>query len=142
MASTKPRTRTTRVTPVEPIKPLTAWEQLKADAGFDDPHVDISNRRILAGWVLGVAAGALTGVAFSSMVDYVVLAAITYTGSMFLATMIYVIGIILAVYAGIRAFNSVFGYIVSAQCTRHLAIATAATQRVLSVFNRDEVSHA
>lgn len=100
-----------------------------------------SGRRVLIGTVLGIAAGVGVGYGVSAVMAYAVAAATIYTASTFLATLIWVIGFILAVYAGLKTASSVFGYVISKQDLEHVAlIKTSASNlrdRVRGMWNSD-----
>lgn len=100
-----------------------------------------SGRRVLIGTVLGIAAGVGVGYGVSAVMAYAVAAATIYTASTFLATLIWVIGFILAVYAGLKTASSVFGYVISKQDVEHVAlIKTSASNlrdRVRGMWNSD-----
>lgn len=100
-----------------------------------------SGRRVLIGTVLGIAAGVGVGYGVSAVMAYAVAAATIYTASTFLATLIWVIGFILAVYAGLKTASSVFGYVISKQDLEHVALiksgASNLRDRVRGMWNND-----
>ena len=133
------RTERTRTERNEAIKRKLKADQQRVE---DAEVVDIpSGRRVLIGTVLGIAAGVGVGYGVSAVMAYAVAAATIYTASTFLATLIWVIGFILAVYAGLKTASSVFGYVISKQDIEHVAlIKTSASNlrdRVRGMWNSD-----
>lgn len=121
--------------------------KLKAEQQhIDDNDVYIedalpSGRRVLIGTVLGIASGVGVGYGVSAVMAYAVAAATIYTASSFLATLIWVIGFILAVYAGLKTASSVFGYVISSKDREHFAMikdsASSLGERVRGMWNND-----
>lgn len=105
-----------------------------------------SGRRVLIGTVLGIASGVGVGYGVSAVMAYAVAAATIYTASSFLATLIWVIGFILAVYAGLKTASSVFGYVISSKDREHFAMikdgASSLSERVRGMWNNADTVEA
>lgn len=95
-----------------------------------------SKVRLVAAYVIGLAASFATGFLAASFVEIVMTSVLTLTGSAFLAMMVWVIGLILAVYFGMHAFSAGFGYVLSDTCTRHIEAVKRTPARVASFFRR------
>lgn len=124
----------------------TAHERIKEDlraqaAHFSDEHEACTPRRILVAWVLSIVAAVSTAVAGFEVLSYITLGALMFSGSSFVAMLIYAIGCVLAVYATVAAFSSTFQYVVSSKCTQHMALlhsgVSSVNERVRGFFNRD-----
>lgn len=107
----------------------------------DDETTMPSGRRVLIGTVLGVASGVGAGYGVSALMAYAVAAATIYTASTFLATLIWVIGCVLAIYAGLKTASTVFGYVVTAKDREHAAMlrtgASNLRDRVRGMWNNE-----
>jgi hypothetical protein len=95
-----------------------------------------SKVRLVAAYVIGLAASFATGFLAASFVEIVMTSVLTLIGSAFLAMMVWVIGLILAVYFGMHAFSAGFGYALSDTCTRHIEAMKRTPARVASFFRR------
>lgn len=82
-------------------------ETLKArlHAAIDDMVKDsvVSWKRMLIAWIVGLAAGFGVSYLATALVSYTVVGALLLTGSAFFATAVYVIGVIITMYASYRA---------------------------------------
>lgn len=124
----------------EAIKRKLKAEQQRAE---DAEIIEVpTGRRVLIGTVLGIAAGVGVGYGVSAVMAYAVAAATIYTASTFLATLIWVIGFILAVYAGLKTASTVFGYVISEKDREHVKLiksgASNLRDRVRSMWGNDE----
>lgn len=100
----------------------------------------LSFKRVIATWVLSVAAGVSSYIAGQTIVTYLTYGTLMLTGSGFIAMVVYLLGLILNVYASFNAFSLSFNYMTSAKCTQHLALVSAsvdsANAKVAGWFKR------
>lgn len=140
-----------------PIKPVAAAagssndkvrEQLRSQhtafTDAEDLYSKCSARRKIVAWVLGITASIGTSYVLGAAVEALTSLAMLYTGSAFLAMMVYIVGLVLTVYAGFNAFASTFGYIVSDDCVRHIDMAqrkvNGAVASISSLFGSKRVA--
>ena len=121
-------------------------EQIHADlhaaaAQFARDYDRASSKRRIVAWTLGLISFAGTASAALHLLGYAVLGALLLSGSSFLATMIYLIGMVIAIYASIIAMNQTVAYVVSSRPEHHWAMVKSAGSRVAGFFKRgnDEV---
>lgn len=95
-----------------------------------------STTRLVAAYVIGIAASIGTGFLAASVVEFTMTAVLTLTGSAFLAMMVWVVGLVLAVYFGMHAFSAGWGYVLSNTCTSHIEAVKRTPARVASFFQR------
>lgn len=79
-----------------------------------------SPRRYIAGMVLSLTASIGTGYLASQVVGMLVSATVMATSSAFLATMVLVLGLVLAMYASWRVGGAVFEYVVTKRVDAHI----------------------
>lgn len=142
MTTKHQRARTLKSTVViEDAKP--AHERKASFATFNDAETQYdraSSQRKLVAWVLGITAAIGSSYVLGSCVEALTSLAFALSGSAFLSMMVYIVGLVITVYAGMNAFASVFGYVVSDDCVRHIAMAqdkvNSAVLSVGSFFKR------
>ena len=121
------------------LEPATKVAWFKFQAAGDELLCELkapSKVRLVAAYVIGLAASIGTGFIAASLVEVVMTSVLTLTGSAFLAMMIWVVGLVLAVYFGMHAFSAGFGYVLSDTCTRHINVAKRVPSRIASFFRR------
>lgn len=96
-----------------------------------------AKRRIVA-WTLGLISFAGTASAALHLLGYAVLGAMLLSGSSFVATMIYLIGMVIAIYASLIAMNQTVAYVVSSRPEHHWAMVKSAGSRIAAYFKRDD----
>lgn len=116
-------------------------DELRAQAAdLSDDLDDASPRRKLVGWIMSLSTAFATAWGWNLAVDWATLAAFSVTGSSFLAMLVYVIGIVLAVYGTYLAFSTTFSYAMSSKPDQHWALVksgvVSTTNKVRSWFNR------
>ena len=136
-----PKTKPVAQAAAEVVQPAerinNAW--FKFQAAGDELLCELkapSKVRLVAAYVIGLAASFGTGFIAASFVEVVMTSVLTLTGSAFLAMMVWVIGLILAVYFGMHAFSAGFGYVLSDTCTRHINVAKRVPGRIAGFFRR------
>lgn len=80
-------------------------------------------KRTLIAVVLSIAAGAAIGSVSSVFLDILLVGAMSVTGSMFLATCLYVIGLIISMVIAWRVGKRILGYVLSGNIDRDASIA-------------------
>lgn len=128
-----------------PVTPTTssAWQRL--NEAMDDVLTEQGKpgrTRALVAYVLGSACAVLSGFVLAKVIDVIVIGAVMLTGSALFGMLVWVMGLILSVYAGLHAFNAGFSYAVSDMCTAHVAHLRGARNTVVGWFSRKEESHA
>ena len=105
-----------------------------------------THNRVLVALVSGCVVGAGLGAASMTLVNTVVAGALVLTGSAFLSLLIYVVGLALAIYAGLVAGQNVMNYVLTKRADEHVNViankARGAVSYVRGYFKRDEPSHA
>lgn len=107
---------------------------------FENMSLASSTRKLLAWgcWVFSFAGVASAGI---HLVNYAILGALLLTGSSFLAMMIYLIGMVLTIYAAFIAGNEALCYVVSSKPEQHWALVKQGASKVrgwLSFGKKDE----
>lgn len=146
-AKAKAKVKPTIVDAIIVEEPVSAWDTLKQDAAnFAMDYDKASPTRRIATWVFSIAVSSLTYSGCMAATAYLVIAALALTGSVFLAMMVQILGVVLGVYFGLSAFSTTFNYVVSAKCTHHLALISGGmksiNRKVGGLFHRKEIAHA
>jgi hypothetical protein len=86
-----------------------SWRQMLADMGFKLPGW----KRTLVAYAAAFLSGYVVGATFSALFNYMFGAAILATGWTFMTVIIYIVGLVIAVYAAAKLGQKVGGYILS-----------------------------
>lgn len=84
-----------------------------------------TTRRLIAAYVVGFALAAGVGYLMSHIISWAMIGAALLTGSELLVLLVYVIGMILAVFAGMRAFKAGFEYVADEKIDAHYNLVKA-----------------
>lgn len=78
-----------------------------------------STKRKVVAWFVSMLACFGVGYLVGSIMEMLILAAVAYTGSVLLMVLIYVIGIMFAIYSGVKLGNAVYRYITDGVIDAH-----------------------
>lgn len=107
---------------------------------FDDYMASLGvspTRRAIVGFIVGMLVAFGAGYLIGQVVSHLTLAVLLVSGSMFLATLVFVIGIIIAALAGGFLGNTVGAYIANGTAERHVSVAKS---WVTGLFGRKPVT--
>lgn len=139
------KTQRTRRTNADVLKQLREQkvEELK-DAGVDINDVNMDSRRMLIGTVLGIVAGTTTFAGISTLATYAIASLVIVSASAFLSTLIYILGMVLAVYMGLKAASTVFAYVITEKDVEHWALfkgqVLRSREKITSMWRREQVT--
>ena len=124
-------------------KPAGAWSRVfeAVDEALYEQGAP-SKTRVFCAYVLGFAASCLSGFLMAKVIDMVVIGALMLSGSALFAMLVWVMGLVIAIYAGMHAFSAGFGYVLSDVCTSHIAHARGLKNTVVGWFSKEEPAHA
>ena len=125
-------------------KPSNAWSRVfeAVDEALHDQGAP-SKTRVFCAYVLGFAASCLSGFLMAKVIDMIVIGALLLSGSALFAMLVWVMGLVIAIYAGMHAFSAGFGYVLSDVCTSHIAHARGVKNTVVGWFTPNkEQAHA
>jgi hypothetical protein len=86
---------------------------MKAIDDFAEASGAPSRNRLILGWFVSTFGAMLIGYGLGTLLSYAIIGALVLTGSAFLATMIYVLGMVAAIYASWNAGQWISNYIVT-----------------------------
>lgn len=103
-----------------------------------------SGKRALIAWVSGVVVAFGAGFAGGTLLDMLVIGAMAFTGSAFLALLTYVVGLVLVVYASMKLGSAAYNYVAHEHIDAHYGLVRAwvgykGTQ-IKSLFASDKVA--
>ena len=93
-------------------------------------------RRWMVGHIAGLASAVATGMAVGAMTDIACAGAALLPGGAFLSMLIWIIGVVLSIYAAISVGTTVADYIHSAKIDKHFGIAKSWVGGLIPSFKR------
>lgn len=99
--------------------PKPEWRHAADQLDQDMERCSFKRRMVAYGLGLLAAAGTVSGM--SHLTAYLMIGAAMLTASSFVTMMVYFIGLVLTIYAGLNSFTTVFRYVVSSRPEHHWA---------------------
>jgi hypothetical protein len=77
-----------------------------------------TERRAMVAFSIGLATSMAVGATIGKITTMAMVGAVMLTGSAFLAMMIWIVGVVLAIYCGVKSFSMAFDYIAKGEIDR------------------------
>jgi hypothetical protein len=105
---------------------------------FAENYDQASSKRRLLAWTAWALSFGCTASAATHLLSYAVIGAVLLSGSSFIATMIWIVGTVLTIYAALIAGNQAMAYVVSSRPEHHWQMVKSGVSKIAGFFKRSD----